>query len=110
MSDYRFSTFDIYKTGIYDFNNDKTISFDKFITGKGTWRKSVLKSLAKMDNADLNKFVNVYSKRFGIDKKDMAQEVYDITPKFKEQKDILYYDNKFYVSRTFRKYPILKAN
>ncbi len=34
-----FGDFDIHKTGIYDYNTDKAISFDKFITTKGTWNK-----------------------------------------------------------------------
>jgi hypothetical protein len=101
MSNYE--NFSIRRSGLFSYETGTTTPFQNFITQKGKWNKRVIKSLGKMDNKDLNRFVKVYAKQFGASKSVMANEVYNITPNFKNQKKIVFFDNKFFIQRTLGK-------
>jgi hypothetical protein len=97
-----FNDFKITQKGIFNYDTGVFLSFDRFQTKKGEWSVALKKRLGMMDNEDLNKFSNVYSKVYGTDASVVAQELYDITPKFKTQKKTIFVDGKFYKSRTFK--------
>ena len=81
-----FNDFEIYSSGIYNYETKKTLPFKRFITNKGKWSKRLIKYIGEMDNKDLNKFVDKYSSKFNVSKDILASEVYDISPTFKNQK------------------------
>ena len=92
-----FTDFKITKDGIYNYDTGVILSQDKFMTQKGKWSKRLLKSLGAMDNVDLNKFNNVFSKVYG-GKTEFAKVLYEIIPNFKTQKTNILVNNKFYKS------------
>ena len=92
-----FTDFKITKDGIYNYDTGVILSQDKFMTQKGEWSKRLLKSLSLMDNVDLNKFNNVFSKVYG-GKTEFAKVLYEIIPNFKTQKTNILVNNKFYKS------------
>ena len=95
-----FSDFKITKSGLYNNETGVFLSFDRFQTKKGEWSVALKKRLGMMDNQDLNKFSKVYSKVYGTDTSVLAEELYDIIPKFKTQKTTIFVDGKFYKART----------
>ena len=84
---------------------------DNFQTKKLNWSKKLLKSLGRMDNDDLNRFTQVYSKVYG-GREVTAKMLVEIIPNFKNQKVNVYSDGKFYKARTFKqaKYAITGGN
>ncbi len=98
-----YTDFSINRNRIFNFDTQTSIPFSRFITQKGEWNKRVVKSLGQMDNQQLNRFVDIYAKQFGVSKTIMADEVYNITPNFKTQKKYVFFDNKFYIRRTLGK-------
>ena len=92
-----FTDFKITNDGIYNYDTGVILSQDKFMTQKGTWSKRLLKSLSLMDNVDLNKVNNVFSKVYG-GKTEFAKVLYEIIPNFKTQKTNILVNNKFYKS------------
>ena len=98
-----FSDFKITKSGIYNNDTGTFLNFDRFQTKKGQWSVALKKRLGMMDNTDLNNFSKVYSKVYGTESSVLSEELYDITPNFKNQKTTIYVDGKFYKARTKKK-------
>ena len=95
-----FNDFKITQNGIYNYDTGTFLTFDRFQTKKGEWSVALKKRLGMMDNEDLNRFSKVYSKVYGIDKKIVSDELYNIVPNFTNQKTTIYVDGKFYKTRT----------
>ena len=95
-----FADFKITQSGIYNYDTGTFLTFDRFQTKKGQWSVALKKRLGMMDNTDLNKFTDVYSKVYSIDKKVVSDELYNIVPNFNNQKTTIYVDGKFYKART----------
>ena len=95
-----YGDFKITQSGIYNNDTGTFLTFDRFMTKKGQWSVALKKRLGMMDNTDLNKFTNVYSKVYTLDKKVVSDELYNIVPNFNNQKTTIYVDGKFYKART----------
>jgi hypothetical protein len=95
-----FNDFKITQNGIYNYDTGTFLNFDRFQTKKGEWSVALKKRLGMMDSQDLNNFSKVYSKVYGTDASVISQELYDITPNFKNQNTTIYVDGKFYKART----------
>ena len=95
-----FNDFKITQNGIYNYDTGTFLNFDRFQTKKGEWSVALKKRLGMMDSEDLNRFSKVYSKVYGADASVISEELYDITPNFKNQKTTIYVDGKFYKART----------
>ena len=95
--------FKITRNGIFNYDTGTFLPIDKYQTKKGQWSKKLLKALGRMDNTDLNRFTNVYSKVYGIDRDIVGTEFVNLIPNFRNQNTNIYADGKFYKARTFKR-------